>query len=85
LSGVTLEAGEFPTYYNVDEVTTKLGISRSLFDKLCRAGKGPVLTRLGTRRIIAKGHLEEWLVKRAQRSEATLSRRPSPFENRDAA
>jgi hypothetical protein len=73
LSEVKSWAGELPTYYNVDQVTTKLGISRSLFDKLCRAGRGPVLTRLGARRLISGEHLEEWLAKRAQRPETTLA------------
>ena len=52
-----------PTYYSVDEIVSKLRISRGLFYKLARTGRGPVLTKLGERTRVSRESLEDWLAK----------------------
>lgn len=47
--------------YSVNEASAEAGLSRSLFYKLIAAGQGPKLRKAGTRTIILRTDLEEWL------------------------
>jgi excisionase family DNA binding protein len=48
---------------SVSDVTEKLGVSKGLFYKLVRSGRGPVLTKLGERTLVSKANLTDWLEK----------------------
>ena len=52
-----------PAYLTVAEVIAGLRISRGLFYKLVRTGRGPVLTKLGERTLVSRESLEDWLAK----------------------
>jgi len=49
---------------SVSEVSARLGISRALFYKLVRTGRGPTLTKLGERTLVSRENLSDWLAKR---------------------
>jgi hypothetical protein len=48
----------------VPEVLREARISRAFFYKLVKAGKGPILTKLGDRTLISTENLTDWLAQR---------------------
>ena len=51
----------------VRAVLREVPISRALFYKLVKAGKGPVLTRIGDRVFVSRENLMFWLTQREVR------------------
>jgi len=47
--------------YHLNEAAEQAGISKALLYKLCKQGKGPVLTKIGFRTVIRHEALAEWL------------------------
>jgi predicted DNA-binding transcriptional regulator AlpA len=52
-----------PTLLPVPEVLRAVPISKAFLYKLIKAGKGPVLTRIGDRTFVSRNNLEAWLAK----------------------
>jgi hypothetical protein len=61
-------AEELSLAYTEEELWRAARISRSLYYKLQKAGRGPRVTRFGARKVILRESAEEWL--RAQEAQS---------------
>jgi predicted DNA-binding transcriptional regulator AlpA len=55
--------GSRPSLLPVPTVLRKVPISRAYFYKLIKAGKGPVLHKIGDRTFVSEENLADWLSK----------------------
>ena len=62
---MSMESGDTrPALLPVPDVLREVPISKAFLYKLIKAGKGPVLTRIGDRVFVSRGNLENWLAQR---------------------
>jgi excisionase family DNA binding protein len=54
-------------YLNVAEAARYLGVSKSLLDKLRSKGRGPLYSKLGTRILYERLHLDAWVAENVRR------------------
>lgn len=61
---MSMETGDGrPALLPLPAVLREVPISRAFLYKLIKAGKGPVLTRIGDRTFVSRDNLEDWLAK----------------------
>jgi len=58
--------------YTVEEFCKELTISKSFYYKYCRIGKMPTAIKLGSRTVIPKASVDEWLKKASQEPKGYL-------------